>query len=183
MGTVRLTERILCRQQPFRCGSVALAFSILFKCVRNRDGAVAEILAVHGLDGRVRGLERGIVNEGESLGVSGLRVSLDLGRGEDDAEGRESVVEKFLVDFRIQVSYEDVGSDVQVLLVGGGLVDADGLAVQLDHVHDFDGVVGVFFGEKLNEAVTEIGEKEYQDEPSLNYPQRQIKCRNFEFRA
>ena len=57
-----------------------------------------------------------------NLGVASLRVPLYLGRGEDHPEGREGVVQQLLVHLRVQVTDEDVGAHVQVLLVGGGLV-------------------------------------------------------------
>ena len=56
------------------------------------------------------------------LRVSGLRVSLDLGRGEDNSEGGEGVVEELLVHLRVEVSDEDVGPNVKVFLVRRGLV-------------------------------------------------------------
>ena len=33
------------------------------------------------------------------------------------------------------------------------LVDSDGLAVQANHVHHLDGILGVLFAQKLNESV------------------------------
>lgn len=37
--------------------------------------------------------------------------------------------------------------------MGGRLIHPDGFPVQLDHVHDFDGVIRVIFREKLDESV------------------------------
>ena len=46
-----------------------------------------------------------------------------LWRRQNDSESGESVVKKFLVNFRIEIADEDVRTDVQVLLVGRGFVD------------------------------------------------------------
>ena len=46
----------------------------------------------------------------------------------NDSESGERIVQELLVHFRVQVADENVGTDVQVLLVSRGLVDANGLA-------------------------------------------------------
>lgn len=130
-----------------------LSLGVLLERVRDRDGPVAQVLAIHGVHGGVGGLEAGKVDKGKALGVARLRVAHDLGRLQDDTEGGEGVVEELLVHLGVQVADEDVGADVEVLLVGGGLVDADGFAVELDHVHDLDGVVGVLLAQELDKAV------------------------------
>ena len=122
MRPVRLGQRILGGQQSLRRRAVTFALAVLLEGVRDGDGPVAEVLAVHSLDGRIRGLKAGIVDEGKALGVAGVRIALDLGRGEDDPKGGEGVVEQLLVHLGVQVADEDVGAHVQVLLVGRGLV-------------------------------------------------------------
>ncbi len=99
-----------------------LPLAVLLERVGYGDGPIAEVLSVHGLDGRVGRLEAGIVDEGEALRVAAVRIALDLWRGEDDPEGGEGVVEQLLVHLRVQIADEDVGAHVQVLLVGRGLV-------------------------------------------------------------
>ena len=76
--SVGLRERILGGEEALGCGSVTLAFGVLLEGIGDGDSAVAEVLAVHGLDGRVGGVERGVVDEGEALRVAALDVSLDL---------------------------------------------------------------------------------------------------------
>ena len=77
-----------------------------------------------------------------------------FGSGENDSECREGVVQQLLINFWVKISNEDVRSHVQVLLVRRGLIHSDGLAVQLDHVHDLDGVIRILLGQKLDETVT-----------------------------
>lgn len=134
---------VLCCQEALGGRTVALALRILLEGVRDGDGPVAQVLAIHGLNGGVRCFEAGKVDEGIALGVSRVRVTHDLWCLQNDTECGEGVVEQLLVHLWVQVANEDVGANIQVLLVSRRLVDADGLAVQLDHVHDLDGVVGV----------------------------------------
>ena len=37
------------------------------------------------------------------------------------------------------------------------LVDPDGFTIQFYHVHDFDGIVSIFFTHELNEAIALVG--------------------------
>lgn len=107
---------------------MALALRVLLERVRNSDGSVAQVLAVHSFDGRVRRVETGKVDKGEPLRVTRSRVPHDLRSLKNDSESGERIVQELLVHFRVQVADENVGTDVQVLLVSRGLVDANGLA-------------------------------------------------------
>lgn len=78
MRSVGLREWVLCGQESLGRGSVPLALGVLLECVGDGDGAVAQVLAVHGFDGRVRGFETGEVDEGEALRVARLRIALNL---------------------------------------------------------------------------------------------------------
>ena len=153
MGPVGLRERVLGGEEALGGRAVALALGVLLEGVGHGDRPVTQVLAVHGLNGGVRGVKAGEIDEGVALGVPCIRVPHDLRRLQDDAEGTERVIEELLVDLRVQVADEDVGAHVQVLVVRRGLVDPDGLAVELDHVHDLYGVVGVFLAEELHKAV------------------------------
>lgn len=55
---------------------------------------VAQELAVHGLDGRVRRLERVVADEAKAAREARLRVPHDLWRLNDDAKGVEGVVQQ-----------------------------------------------------------------------------------------
>lgn len=154
MRSVRVRQRVLCRQQALCGRSVPFAFRILLERVRNRYGAIAKVLSVHGIHGRIRRFEAGEVYESKSLRVARLRIAHNLWRLQDHSEGGERVVQQLLVHLQIQVADENVRPHIQALLVGGSLVHTDRFAVQLDHVHDFDRIVGVFLAQKLDEPVT-----------------------------
>ena len=83
-----------------------------------------------------------------------------LGGCDDDAKGGEGVVEQLLVDLGVEVADEEVGTHVHGLAVALGLVDAQRLAVELDHVHDLDGVLGVLLGGELDEAIALVQVRE-----------------------
>jgi len=133
---------------------VSLSLGVLLECVRDRDGSVAQILAIHCLNGCIRGFKTGVVYKCKSFAVACLRVSLNLRSGEDDTKGRKRVVEKFLVNFGVEITNKYIGSDIQIFLVRRGLVDSDRLAKEFDHVHYLDGVVSIVLTEELHKAVT-----------------------------
>lgn len=131
-----------------------LPLGVLLEGVGHGDGPVTQVLTVHRLDGCVRRVEAGEVDEGVTLGVPRVGVSHDLGGLQDDAERAERVVQELLVDLGVQVPDEDVRSHVQVLVVSRGFVHADGFTVQLYHVHDLYSVISIFFTEELHKTVT-----------------------------
>jgi len=83
---VSLGQRVLSSQQSLSCRAVSLALGVLLEGVRDGDGSVAQILPIHRLNGRIRGLETGVIDKCEPFAVSRLGVSLDLRSGQDDAK-------------------------------------------------------------------------------------------------
>jgi len=132
---------------------MTLALRVLLKCVGDCDRPVAQVLAVHRLDGGVGCLEARVVNERESLGVACVRVALDLRRSEDDAERAERVVEQLLVHLGVQVPDEDVCANVKVLLVSRRFIYSDRFTVQLYHVHYLNRVVRIILSQELNKSI------------------------------
>lgn len=154
MRPVRLGERIL-RCQESLCGrAVTFSFGVFLEGVRHRDGPVAEVLAVHGLDGGVRGIEAGEVDESVTLGVACVRISHYLWSLQDHAKGTKRVVQQFFINFWIQVSDKDVSADIQVFVVCRRFINSYRLAIQLYHIHYFDGIVSILFTKELHKAIT-----------------------------
>lgn len=117
MGSVRVGQRVLCCQEALGGRAVALPLGVLLEGIRDGDGPVAQVLAVHGFDGGVRRLEAGKIDEGIALGVACVWVTHNLWRLQNDTECGEGVVEQLLIHLWVQVANENVGTDVQVLLV------------------------------------------------------------------
>lgn len=97
---------------------MSLSLRISLERVGHRDGSIAQELSVHRFQCCIRRFERGEIDEGESFGGSRVDVSHDFGYLKNDSERTECVVEEFLVDFGVEISDENVCSDVHVLLVG-----------------------------------------------------------------
>lgn len=154
MWPVGLGQRVLCRQESLCGRAVSFSFGILLEGVGHRDGSVTEVLPVHGLDGGIRRIEACEVDESVTLGVARVWVSHDLRRLEDHAKGTERVVEQFLVYLRVQIADEDVSAHIQVFVVRRGLINSNWFAIKLNHIHDFNGIVGILFTEELHEAIT-----------------------------
>lgn len=133
---------------------MSLSFGVLLKGVGHCDGPVTEVLAVHGLNGRIGCIKACKIDESITLGVPGVWVSHDLWRLEDHAKGTECVVEQFLINLRIQVTNENVGPHIQVFVVRRSLIDSNGFTVELYHIHDFDGIISILFTKELYKAIT-----------------------------
>lgn len=153
MRPVRLGERVLGCQEALSSRAVSLPFGIFLERIRHSDGPVAEVLAVHRFNGCIRCIKAGEIDEGISLGVSGIWVTHDLGCLEDHTKGTECVVQKLFIDLWVQVTNEDVGTNIQVFVVGRGLVYSDGFAIEFDHIHNFNGVICILFAKELHKAI------------------------------
>jgi len=150
---VSLRQRILRGEQTLGRRSVPFSLRLLFKCVRNSDGPVAQILPVHRLNRRVRRLEARVVDERKTLRISSVRVSLNFRRRKDHSKCGERVVKEFFVDLRVEVADENVRTDVQVFLMSRCFIYPDWLAIQFYHVHDFYRVICIVFAKKLDKTI------------------------------
>jgi hypothetical protein len=133
--------------------AVALALAVLLVGVLDRDGLAEQVLAVHGGAGGVAGLERVEADKAVALGDV-VVVADNVWLAQDAAELAEGVVEDLLVDLGVEVVDEELGADVdRLLLVGARLVDANGLAPDADPVEHLGGVLGRGGRVELDEAV------------------------------
>ena len=136
---------------------MAFAFAILLVGILYTDLLIHEVLSAHVRDCIVGGLEVGVGDEAVAFGEVGL-VASDLRLSNECAEAAEGVVEHTFVDHRVKVAHEELGAYLdRFLLVGGGLVDTNGLAEKAHLVHDSSSVVSVLFREELNEAIALVG--------------------------
>lgn len=153
MRTIAVTEGVLGCKKSFSCRSVPLALGIFLERVRHRDWSITQILPVHCIQCCIRSVEASKVDKSEALAVSGLWISHNFRSLQNDTECAEGVVQQFFVDFWIEITDENVCPDIKILLMGRSFVDSNGFSVQLNHVHNLDGIVGIFFPEKLHETV------------------------------
>lgn len=153
MRPVGLRKGILRGQESLSSRAVSFSFGVFLEGVGDCDGPVAKILAIHGLDGGVGSVEACEIDEGITLGVARVGVSHDLWCLEDYAEGTERVVQQFFVNLWVEITNEDVGAHVQVFVVSRRFVHPNGLPIELDHVHDFNGIISIFFTEELHKAI------------------------------
>lgn len=101
MRPVCMGRWILGGQQALRSRTVTLALVILLEGIGHGNGTVAQVLAVHGVHGRIAGLEAGKVDERKALRLARLWVSHDLRRLQYNAEGGERIVQQLLVHFHV----------------------------------------------------------------------------------
>lgn len=77
-----------------------------------------------------------------------------LGRTQEGSKAAEGVVEGLFVDHGIEVSNEELSTDLDCLLfVGGGLVNANGFSVETYAIGDLGRIFGIFLSLELDEAV------------------------------
>lgn len=133
--------------------AVALALAVLLVGVLDGDGLAEEVLAVHSGHGSIASLEGVKTNEAIALGDV-VVIAHDVGLAQDLTKLAEGVVQDLLVDLGVEVVDEQLGANIdRLLLVGARLVDADGLAPDADAVEDLGGVFGRAGRVELDEAV------------------------------
>lgn len=88
----------------------------------------------------------------------------------------ESLVQGALIHSGIEVTDEEVGADVDLLLVAAGLVHSNWLPKELDAVHDFARIVGVLLRLELSKPIAlmrgcdaVLGQVYICDRPSLEH--------------
>lgn len=69
----------------------------------------------------------------------------------NSSKRRERIVQRLLIRARVEVSDEQVCSNIKLLLVVARFVDTDRLSKQLNLVHDLASVVRVFLGQEFAE--------------------------------
>ena len=115
-------------------GSHLRAFGVLLESVRHRDRSIAEELPIHRLDRTIRRFKTIIAHESKPPRISIIRISHDLGRRNDHSKCAERIIEQLIhhtshhthfvafvlylfVDIGIEITDEEIGSDVEDLLV------------------------------------------------------------------
>lgn len=110
-------------------------------------------MSIHGLNGSIRGIKACKIDECVALGVASLWVPHDFGGLKDHTKSAEGVIQQLLINFWIQVTNKDVGAHIKVLVMCRSFIDTYGLAIHFDHVHNFDGIVGIFFAEEFHKTI------------------------------
>ena len=127
---------------PFGFVAVALALAVLLVGVLYRDLLAQQILSAHRVPGNIASLEAVKADEAVPL-ADVVVVTNDVRLSQDLAKLAESVVEDLLIHRLVEVVDEQLGTDVErLLLVGRRLVDADWLSPDADSIQHFRGIVG-----------------------------------------
>merc|ERR1719327_385596 len=117
-------------------------------------GLVADLHAVHALDGLLRGLLRLVVHEAVSARFA-ARVGRHLA-GEDVAEEAEGVVQRLVVDVPVQVLHEDVAhAALPQARVAMAPHDPAGAALDVRVVQRVQRALGVGHGVEVHVAVSQ----------------------------
>jgi hypothetical protein len=107
---------------------------------------------VHAGNGTIGRFKVAVGDETVALGQAVL-VAGDLGWVDQRTKLAKRVVERLLVDHAVEVAQEELGSNLDVLLlVGRGLVDTDTATVKGNIVHNLGRIVGLGLGVELDEA-------------------------------
>lgn len=137
--------------------TVSLSLAVLLEGVLHGYLFAEDVLAMEVGNGSITALKIAVADEPEALARAAV-FSGNLGNAQQRAKATEGIVENLLVDHGVQVSNEQLGAHLSsLLLVGAGLVHAEGFAVELDAVHDVGSVLGVGGGAKLDEAEALVG--------------------------
>lgn len=134
-----------------------LPLAVLLEGVLHGHLLAEDVLPVEVGNGSITALEVAVADEAKALARAAIFPS-NLGNAQQRTKPTKCVVEDLLVDHGIEVSDEQLSSNLGgLLLISAGLVDAKRFAVELDAVHDVGGVLGVGRGAKLDEAEALVG--------------------------
>lgn len=134
-----------------------VSLAVLLESVLHRYLLAEDVLSVQVGNRSITALEVAVTDKAESLARAAIFPG-DLGDAQQRSKATKGIVQDLLVDHGVQVSDEQLGANLGgPLLVGAGLVDAEGLAVELDAVHDVGRVLGVGGGAELDEAEALVG--------------------------
>lgn len=154
------------------------AFSILLHGKVDGDGFVEQVLVVERLDRCVGRLEGIVRHEAVAFrfGCRGVACHLEnepkakhgffaatfhskthLWQAHDRSERRKGIEQHPFVDAWIKVANKEICSNVDLLPITAGLVDAQRFPIELDSVHDLASVVSILFGLELDKAVALMG--------------------------
>jgi hypothetical protein len=132
--------------------TVSLSLAVLLESILHRNLLAQNILSVQIRNSSITALKVGEADKSKALARARL-LPRNLWQTQQRTEAAEGIIEDLLVDHGIEVSDEQLGANLGgALLIGTRLVDAQGLAVQLDPVHHVGGVLGVGGRAELDEA-------------------------------
>jgi hypothetical protein len=133
---------------------VPLTLAILLESVLYRNLLGEDILAMNVGHSSVTALKVAETDESKTLART-IVISRNLGHAQKRAKAAEGIVKDLLVHRGIEITDEELGTDIcGLLLVCGGLVDAQGLSVELDTVDHVGSILGVGRCTELDEAET-----------------------------
>lgn len=131
--------------------------SVLLESILHRNLLTEDILPVQVRNRRVTTIKIPKAHEPKPF-ARAIILPGHLWQTQQRSKPREGVVQDLLIHHGVEVTDEEFGAHIRaLLLVGAGLVDAQGLAVELDGVHDVGGVLGVGGRAELDEAEALVG--------------------------
>lgn len=134
-----------------------VSLAVLLESVLHRNFLAEDILPVQVGNRSITALEVAVTDKTKPLARATI-FSGHLGDAQKRSKAAKRIVQDLLVDHGIQISDEQLGAHLGgPLLVGAGLVHAEGLAVELDAVHDVGSVLGIGGGAELDEAEALVG--------------------------
>ena len=131
--------------------------AILLDCIVDGDVLVEQELAVERFDGSVCGFKAVEGDKGKPFWLSAGGVPGYLRKAYDTAKSGKSLVEQAFIDSRVEATDKEIGADIDLLTIVGGFVDTDRLAVELETVHDFAGIVSILLCLEFGKGVALMG--------------------------
>jgi len=133
---------------------MTFSLGIFLEGVRDINGAITQILPMHIIYCGIGRFKAGETHKSKTLGNSCVWIPHNL-RGNNNSKGSKRIIKKFFINFRIQVSNKQICTNIHGSL-SACLVNANRTRKKLDHVHDLDSIVSIFFTVKLNEPVSSV---------------------------
>ena len=129
-----------------------ISFGLFLHGVVNFDLSTWKILPIHLSNSNIRAVEVVIADKAMAFAVSWFWIPRYFGTN-NHTKIAESLVQQFLVHIRVQIANEDVSPNILGSFVLWSFVDFERFSVQLNHMHDLDGIVCIFLTFELNKTV------------------------------
>lgn len=129
-----------------------ISFGFFLHGVVNFDLSTWKILPIHLSNCNIWAVEVVIADKAVAFAVSCFWIPRYFGT-DNHTKIAESLVQQFLVHFWVQIADKDVSPNILGSFVLWSFIDFQRLSVQLDHMHNLDGIVCIFLTFELNETV------------------------------
>ena len=140
------------RDDPLGHGPMLFTLGVFFIGICHIYGPAIKILAMHPCNRKVRTVKIIIADKPKLFAGASLHISHHFGWNYN-AKCRKNISEHFFIHVIGQISHKNICADLLSPFILWSFIDFNWFSIEFDHMHNFDGVVSIFFRFELDEAI------------------------------